>query len=278
MAYKERDRIMSEYFANSPELAEGADIRIFSFNVLFNTQIKEPTPAERSVALRELLGHFTPDVIGLQEINADWQEAFKGANNGIYRLVDDKNELGQWNYTPLAYNENKVRVIEHGTKIYEKAGNTKIRIASWACFEKLDDGKRFVAVNTHWDITKFVENVIFQAEEMAGIVLELGKKYDCPVITTGDYNRKEDSEEYKRFIELTGYHEAKYTAAVIERAHSTFHKPFPLGMMPNIEVKESIDHIFGSPDAEFLFFTILVDQIVLDNSDHCPIYADIKLN
>lgn len=268
---------MSEYFVNSPRLAEGADIRIFSFNVLFNTQIKEPTPAERSVALRELLGYFSPDVIGLQEINADWQEAFRGANNRIYSLVDDKNELGQWNYTPLAYNEKKVRVIEHGTKIYEKAGNTKIRIVSWACFEKLDDGKRFVAVNTHWDTKKFVENVIFQAEEMAGMVLELGEKYGCPVITTGDYNRKEDSEEYKRFIELTGYHEAKYSAKIVERAHSTFHKPEPLGMMPNIEKKESIDHIFGSPDAEFLFFTILVDQIVLDNSDHCPIFADIKL-
>ena len=89
---------------------------------------------------------------------------------------------------------------------------------------------------------------------------------------------EEDSEEYKRFIELTGYHEAKYSAKIVERAHSTFHKPEPLGMMPNIEKKESIDHIFGSPDAEFLFFTILVDQIVLDNSDHCPIYADIKLN
>ena len=30
-------------------------------------------------------------------------------------------------------------------------------------------------------------------------------------------------------------------------------------------------------DVEFLYYTVIADQIVLDNSDHCPVYVDFNL-
>ena len=265
-------------FKNSAELAEGADIRVFSFNVLFNTEVKDPTPAERSVALGAILDYFAPEVVGLQEINADWYKVLDNLlANGLYKITDKKTENGKTNYTTIIYNTEKVKLLDHGVKTYAKGSNAQIRVASWAYFECLDDGKKFVVVNTHWDISTYEDNVIPQAKEMGELCIKLGEQYGCPVITTGDYNKYENTEAYKKFIEVSGYHEAKYTAKVIERAHGTYHSPNPLGKMPNTKTKESIDHIFGSPDAEFMFFTILVDQIVLDSSDHCPIFADVKL-
>ena len=97
------------------------------------------------------------------------------------------------------------------------------------------------------------------------------------MITTGDYNKRESSAEYKKYVEITGLRDSKYNSAVTGNVHATSHGYSPLGKMPSTTTKESIDHIFGSDKVEFLYFTVMVDQIVLDNSDHCPIFADIKL-
>ena len=82
-----------------------------------------------------------------------------------------------------------------------------------------------------------------------------------------------DPDEYiKNFVRTTGFSEAKLTAKVINRAGTSTHilgKPRGTGA-------QSIDHIFGSQDVEFLYFNTLIDNSILDASDHLPIYADIK--
>ena len=58
-------------------------------------------------------------------------------------------------------------------------------------------------------------------------------------------------------------------ATLVYRYHGT------LGVAPS--GSGAIDHIFVSNDAKVLFFNLLVDQTVLDASDHVPIYIDVKL-
>ena len=261
-------------FKNSAELAEGADIRVFSFNVLFNNTLKDPTPEERSVALGAILGYFEPDVIGLQEMNEPWHTLFAKLDRR-YKIVDSSNGAGKLNNSCLAYNTEKTKLIEHGVKIFSKGDRPHLRLANWGYFEDIDSGKKYVVVNTHWDIVE--EYVMTQATEMGNLVNELAAKYNCPVITTGDYNKRESSAEFKKFVEITGLRDAKYNSAVTGNVHATSHGYSPLGKMPSTTTKESIDHILGSDKVEFLYFTVMVDQIVLDNSDHCPIFADIKL-
>lgn len=262
-------------FVNEPALAEGADIRVFSFNVLFDNTHKNPTVAERSICLDALLNHFKPDVIGLQEFNERWHDAFAKMNSG-YRIVDAEVGLSHPNNSCIAYNPAKVRLSRHGYEIYSKGDRAHLRLASWAKFEDLDSGKEFIVVNTHWDIV--AEYQMIQAVEMAELVLELQKKYGCPVITTGDYNRREDTAEYKKYVEITGLKDSKYTALTKGNAHTTsghgFSQP---AKMVNPNVIESIDHIFGDDRVEFRYFTVLTDQLTRDSSDHCPIFADIKL-
>ena len=74
-------------FSDEAALAEGADIRVFSFNVLFNTSIKNPTPLERSGCLTNIMKYFEPDVIGLQEMNIHFRNQSRWISR--YYLLHD---------------------------------------------------------------------------------------------------------------------------------------------------------------------------------------------
>ena len=263
-------------FAHDATMAEGADIRVFSFNVLFDNTHKNPTPAERSIALDALLNHFQPDVIGLQEFNERWHEAFAKMDSG-YKIIDADVGLSHPSNSCIAYNPAKVRLSRHGYEIFSKGDRAHLRLASWAKFEDLDSGKEFIVVNTHWDIV--AEYQMIHAVEMAELVHSLQEKYGCAVITTGDYNRKETTAEYKKYVEISGLQNSKYTALIKGNVHTTtghgFSQP---ARVVNVNVLESIDHIFGNDKVEFRYFTVITDQITRDSSDHCPIFADIKLN
>ena len=264
-------------FVDKAELAEGADIRVFSFNVLFNTRLKNPTPLDRSGCLVNIMTYFEPDVIGLQEMNNSWHSAYGEAVPDNYKMLNSKTDTGVINYTTIAYNTDKVKVIDHGVKTFSKGNHTSLRVASWGCFEKLDGGKRFILVNTHWGADE-EDGMMVQAREMAELVNELKAKYGCPVLTTGDYNKKESTPEYKEYVAVGNLHNSKYTAVLKGNVGNTYHGYEPLGTLPSTGSAECIDHIFGTSDAEFLYFTVLLDQLALDASDHCQIVADIKLN
>ena len=207
-------------------------------------------------------------------MNEPWHTLFARLDRR-YKIIDSTNGKGKTNNSCIAYNTEKTKLIDHGVKIFSQGDRPHLRLANWGYFEDIDSGKKYVVVNTHWDIVE--EYVMTQATEMGKLVNELAAKYNCAVITTGDYNKKESSAEYKKFVELTGLRDSKYNSAVTGNVHGTSHGFSPLGTMPNTSSKESIDHIFGSDRVEFLYFTVMTDQIVLDNSDHCPIFADIKL-
>ncbi len=264
-------------FSENAELAEGSDIRVMSYNILSEEWAEEAKVLDgRDTATVATLMYFAPDVVGLQEVSANWYRRLDNLFGDTYKIVDRVNNKNQTNYSPLAYNTEKVKVIEHGVKEYTKGNSTKLRLMSWALFEKLDGGKRFIVINTHWDLSSNDDKGYRTAhsKEMAAYAIELEKKYDCPIITTGDYNATESTSMYLNFVNTTGFHEAKYTAKVINRACKTYHD---LGTAVSTAKANSIDHIFGSDKVEFLYYDVLINKIVTDASDHNPIYADIKL-
>ncbi len=264
-------------FTENATLAEGSDVRVMSYNILSEEWAEEAKVLDgRDTSTVATLMYFLPDVVGLQEVSANWYKRLDKLFGEKYKIVDRKNTLDQTNYSPLAYNTETVKVIEHGVKEYSKGNSKKLRLMSWALFEKLDSGKRFIVINTHWDLSGNDDKGYrtTHSKEMAAYAIELEKKYDCPIITTGDYNATEETTMYKNFVSTTGFHEAKYTAKVINRACKTYHT---LGTPVSTAKANSIDHIFGSSRAEFLYYDVLVNTIVTNASDHNPIYADIKL-
>ena len=258
------------------ELAEGADIRIMSFNLLCELW-DDKVPIEeigRHDSVMAILSYYAPDVVGLQEMSDKWYTALDKKFGSWYAFTDRKNEKGQTNFSTLAYNTEKVKLIEHGTKIFSQGNNTKLRLATWGLFERIADGRRFVVMTTHWDLGRNPQYQEVHSKEMAEIAVSLKNRFNLPVITTGDYNANESTVYIKNFLSKTGFHEAKYTADEIKLACKTYHT---FGVSVSTAPADSIDHIFGSPDAKFLFYTVVVSQLAINSSDHCPIYADVKL-
>ena len=265
----------SYVFADSPDTVTGTDIRVMSFNVLcelWADDARDYLPRVKTAAA--VIDYYSPHVVGLQEISDKYHTSLNSLFGTKYKIVDAKTSRNETNFSPLAYNTEKVTLKDHGTKIFTKGNNTKLRLGAWAVFEDKATGKEFIVINTHWDLTGNTEYRMVHSNEMAQLVNELKAKYKLPVITTGDYNTKESEEQYTNFVEKASLHEAKHTAKIIKRNCKTTHS---LGTALATGKADSIDHIFGTSDVEFLFFNILADKLVIDASDHCPIYADIKL-
>ena len=262
-------------YQDSNELAEGADIRIMSFNLLTELWDLKLPIAGRDVIANDLIRNYSPDVVGLQEVSDGWHATLAKLFGSDYKITDTKNGQGRTNFSTLAYNTAKTKMLDHGVTVFSKGNDTRLRLATWGYFEQISTGKKYIVVSTHWDLGKNAEYQMIHSKEMAQLVLDLGKRFNCPVITTGDYNSNENSDPYVNYVMLTGYKDAKHNCEKVNRYSNGTHS---VGSSPNIgEGLLCIDHIFGSDGVKFLYFNVLVDSFVNDASDHNPIYADIKL-
>lgn len=262
------------------ELAEGADIRVMSYNILHPSwsNVVSNVPVEgRDTRVANIFLYYMPDVVGLQETNANWHNNLKKllVDTGIYAKACEKNNAKSYNMTTFLYNTQTVKPVEEYVLDLDK--NSDIRVLSVAVFEKLSDGTRFVVTNTHPAPTGQAENYARNfADLMTLATTELEKYKDLPVIMTGDFNTKEQSAMYKTFMDTVGVKDAKYEADVLVRDYSTFLNPKWGGV-----VREGnsgcIDHIFVNANTDVKLFNVVIDHEVELTSDHIPIYADIDL-
>ncbi|MCQ2427258.1 MAG: endonuclease/exonuclease/phosphatase family protein [Clostridia bacterium] len=255
-------------------LAEGAEIRIMSFNLLCELWNDKPPIEGRDTRAMAIFTYYAPDVVGIQEVSDKWYSALDNCFGGLYAFTDRKTERNATNFSTLIYNTEKVKLLDHGTQVFSKGNDPRLRLVTYGVFEKLDSGKRFIVVTTHWDLGSNPQYQQVHSDEMADICLSLGKKYNLPVITTGDYNSKESSSYITNFLAKTGYIDSKYTAAEVKHDCKTYPD---LGVHVSTAKAECIDHIFASPDVEFLFYNVEVSDVATDTSDHNPIYADLRL-
>ena len=267
----------AHHFTEAVERTEGSDLRIMSFNVLcelWDAKAKD-VESRMTIVMATLLA-YSPEVVGLQEMSDKCYQSLTPLFEGNYAFVDTKTERGLTNFSPLAYNVDKVTLLEHGVQTLASGNNPKLRVISWGYFERKSDGARFIVANTHWDLTSMPESRTKQAIEMGDFMVEMRAKYNCPAITVGDYNTQDYQEQFQTYLDHSQLLDAGLTAQVINRnyrsTHGLFEEPTET---PDIK---AIDHVFYSSDVEALFYNMLVDKILLDASDHFPVYADLKLN
>jgi len=256
---------------DSPTLYSGSDIRVMSFNVLseeWGALVPVPDRAQRTGVI---INTYLPDVIGLQEMSNVWYSELTPLIKDTYEYIYPKNTFGVRNYTSIAYNTKTLRLIEYGMYAYNAGYCPEMRIINWGYFEHIETGEKFVVVNTHLSIEKAIRTE--QMPEFADYVNNLREKYNCPIICVGDVE-KETNAEFAIFTEATGFKDAKYTANIISRNNlKTMHA---IGETP-VKFSACVDHILVSPDTNLIFYNQLIDKVTLGISDHCPIYADIKL-
>ena len=256
-----------------PTLAEGADLRIMSFNVLaelWDDKAAATLPG-RDKNTSEIILSYLPDVIGLQETTQLWYSLLESRLDGVYKFASYKVPGGKVNYSTLMYNIHTTELIECKTTLYSVRNSDSMRNLTWARFRRKSDGAEYIVTCTHWDITDDKRQV--QWGENAKLINDLYEKYKLPIFAAGDYNSNEE-DLFDDFLKATNMTDPKYSAKKIVNPGKTTHT---LGSSVPSD-KLCIDHIAVSPGQEVLFYNRLTCNTALNASDHCPIYIDVKLN
>ena len=263
------------------EYTEGTDIRVMSFNILSEEWTAEAKDIEaRAVGVVGCITYYEPDVIGIQEVSVKWYGILKEYLGDMYEFVNtDANGTKNGCYTGLAYKKSTVKLIDKELTYYTVYNSKRLRVINMGLFETIETGKRFIVTDTHFnanhkDATTENLNRVQQATEFIAKIDSYRKKYNCPIIMTGDFNSKDGTDPYNKIMSDTLISEAKYTAQTKGSVFLTYHN---LGTMPG-SAKESIDHIFYTGDITPLYYTTLIDQYLVVSSDHCPLFCDFKFN
>jgi endonuclease/exonuclease/phosphatase family metal-dependent hydrolase len=247
-----------------------------SFNILSEEWDAAAVLPGRDVRVPATILNYHPDVAALQEVSNAWYPILENYIGHTYKFVTKKTPSGKGTYTTLIYNDQTTDLIDDGIHIYSVGNSERLRSIVWGLFESKVSGERYIVFSTHWDVgAEKASQRLTQAKEMAALAKQLSEKHNADVFACGDYNASENTTEYRTFLSEAGFVDAKTDAKVKNRACKTYHTLF---QNVSTDVYESIDHItFSAKIAEkVLYYNTLINDYVIDASDHCPIYIDIK--
>jgi endonuclease/exonuclease/phosphatase family metal-dependent hydrolase len=266
-------------------LGQQSGISVMTYNIWYaNPDAGENIWENRREGVVQAILDQKTDIAGLQEVLYD-QLTYLEEKLPDYAWVgaarDDGKQKGE--FAPVFFRKQRFELL--GSRNFwlsetpDSAGTLGwdaacVRIVTWAKFRERNSSSEFVVFNTHFDHegdTARLNSAMLLKEKIAAIA------GDQPVIVTGDFNCKRDSEPY---IVLTG--ESGKIKLNDSRYASAFRTLRPDYSYIGSEFKgvpgEIIDHIFVSQA-----FGIISSKI-LENcnyrrcpSDHLPVITIVKL-
>lgn len=259
-------------------LAEGADVRIMSYNVLHPDWNDRIAITGRDQNFITVINRYMPDVVGLQEAGAKWHKFWKKEliDTGVYGVACRKSNAEGFTYctTAFLYNPNTVKLVDEYLLDLDK--NSATRVLAVAVFEMLSDGTRFVVGNTHTAPSNAPEEYNRHFNDLMKMIpAEMEKYAGLPFILTGDYNTDEEFDMFPTFMNSVGVKSAKAEADVMVREHATYKGWGDEELNP--ERRYVVDHIFVNDQTDVKLYDVVVDQEAQEASDHLPVYADIDL-
>ncbi len=263
--------------ADDLELANGASLRIMSYNIMHPDWSRVPVTGRVEI-VADILRSYRPDVAAIQEAGAKWHKALIPllVDTGEYAFACRKSNAEGFIYccTTFLYNPKTVSLVEE--YILDLDFRDAARVFSVAVFERQSDGARFVVTNAHPAPRDTPEKYARNMEDLTAYAADAAKKYDgLPVIMAGDFNTPEQTEWYLKFMDEAGVRDAKYEADVLVRDYSTY---FGYQVAPLTEnTDHCVDHLFVKDTVDVQLFKAVIDHHVENASDHIPIYADIEL-
>lgn len=219
-------------------------------------------PAQKGVidleAIAKVINEANVDAVGIQEVDINVTRS--GLVNQAKKLAELTNmdfffskgiNLEKGYYGTVILTKHKII----GKRRYDLPNPDPSETRSLAIVDiELPDGKSFSIANTHLDLKE--ANRLAQVD----FINELGDLYTRPLILVGDLNAKPDSEAIK-VLEKVFDRNTKNNAP-------TF---------PNISPKEEIDYIMVNKNTKFKWVKYKVLSSASTESDHLPLYAEIKL-
>ena len=288
----QKEQLESYSVAVEP-LSYGSDIRVMSMNILseeavdgedgdsLNNWEERQNVEKRAPILKSTIEKYNPAVIGIQEYTSRWKQ---------YLSLDSKYEVLDGGETAIIYNSDMINVTAYGKIDFDLNKADSDHTTTWAAMET-KAGEKFLFVNTHLDYFKDNDSegvVASQLNQIVGFIADKKAESDYKdyaVIFVGDFNMGYSSDNYKITTEhglldgqdavLKGLSQGGYTCDTLPGLGK--HEE-------NLYVahggNDAFDHIFidTATPVKFKKFSVVVDDDVINLSDHYPLYADIVLN
>ena len=292
-------------------LPEAAPMRFMSFNI-WGDYFGNPV-SEREVAVRDAIRRYAPDFVSLQEVTPNWWQSvvFREAASAGYAAIEGDVDMAfhralakvadgadciekpkKWvNHEPLIYRADRYALLDSGVEFYNLTLQVE-KSVTWGVFEDRASGRRLIAFATHfWWKKGGNESDAHREYNVIKLVATLNrvraKWGDLPVIGGGDLNESFDqSTAALGKLEYCGFADAMKEADVTDPRPTEHGNPVrgEDGKYHGVAgVKGGphcswLDHVFYTPDSiHATKHVVVVDQDVLDVSDHSPVVVDFEL-
>ncbi len=266
-----------------------ATVRIMTYNILNTSGLDT-----RAAYIINSVTTYSPGIVCFQECaNGNYGKVIAKLKEYNYKSAHDTHEGTTTKvYTPIVYRTDLYRLVESGQEWLEKRyTKTNTKCIAWAVFEEIASGKQFAVINIHvslwsrnYDLPdgKTHEDMFAEAaqwkvdnmNQMNACMNTILEKYpDIPCLWTGDFNFDLNNKAYAAVMSF-GMKDAEFTATESRTTGMrSFHNA--AGQAPT--AGNSIDHIFGNKYITFRNHKICMTESDILGSDHCPVYADVKL-
>lgn len=287
----------TSFLTTSQELSDNTTARIMSANVLadaFADSSYEKAHYRAEIFAGMLLS-YTPDVLGLQETDENWNnilDAYLTKIENIYGLSYTRHLAtyqDKVNYTSLLYRSDKFQVETSDVQVFNWwvdpsfHHNYHMRNISWAQFSLLENpDTRFILANTHWSYRTehangnsylsgsntpiAVDELRMQCKDETNAFLSsLMQTYpDMPILLTGDFNTS------LPFFTESGWTPTSFR--VISEEANAGNKAIAL-----VPSSGHFDHLFGAGNYHINLYGFFNDinyhQLL---TDHPFVYADLN--
>ncbi len=280
------EHLESDLAKESIPLTRGADVRIMSANILSEGAIKQPDRFPKSVQRAEILAKilvdYTPDIVGIQEMDINYHaplqrylQIIKETYGIEYSMVLERHN-GAVNSSPIIYRSDKFRLdyrkfspVQYHTEPYNDEYSTGVSSAKFTSVNDPDLQIAMLSAHWHWEKEGVSEipKQYYDATCMANEFKYLEATYPgVHVFCTGDFNSHRFKRQYLNQLvdDIQGQ-----IASDIAIANGVFKASFK-------HQGQLIDHIIGKAGT----FDVLLHAPTQNRSenltDHQPIFADIK--
>lgn len=277
------------------EITDGTSARIMTANILADAFAEDSYKEAyyRAEIFAGMLVACTPDVIGLQEVDEDWNEILDRYLTKIQKaygitysrcLATHEDKI---NYTSLLYRSDKLKAENSGVNVFDWwvdstfNHNYHMRNVSWVQFSSLqNENEKFIVANTHWSYrTEHADGRTYLSgsrkpievnelreqckEETNAFLSQLRQTYpEIPVLVTGDFNTS------LSFFTQSGW-TPRYFQIISEEARRNGTSA------SDVPASGHFDHLFGCGEYTIKQFAFLKDVNQLELlTDHPVVYAD----
>ncbi len=255
--------------------AENA-VRVMTFNVL-SERFGENAMLNRRGIVTQTIAEYYPDSFGVQEATVAWMQCFKN------RLPEYGSVGEATDYIPLFgehcaifYLKDKYEIVESGTFWLSQTPNKPSkgwdaateRVCTWAVLKNKITGVQYAHINTHLD-----HKGSLARQNSVPMILDKVAEFDMPIVCTGDFNFRENSELYK-MLTADELHDTKFLAP--DTMSNTTYNAFK---PPEEQTKIIIDFVLVNSQVTPIVYRVVTAGI--DGrfvSDHYPVYSDMLIN